>query len=86
MKQLFKSRALTATLTAIASAAVLTGGLVSSIAHAAPIGFLETLHKHTTLINTVPSNGDQNPYAIVVAPVSSGTVKQGDVLVGKFFF
>jgi DNA-binding beta-propeller fold protein YncE len=84
MKQLFKSRALTATLTAIASAAVLTGGLVSSIAHAAPIGFLETLHKHTTLINTVPSNGDQNPYAIVVAPVSSGTVKQGDVLVGNF--
>jgi len=84
MKQLFKSRALSATLTAIASAAVLAGGVVSSIAHAAPIGFLETLHKHTTLINTVPSNGDQNPYAIVVAPVSSGTVKQGDVLVGNF--
>jgi len=80
MKQFFKSRALSA----IASAAVLASGLASSVAHAAPIGFLETLHKHTTLINTVPSNGDQNPYAIVVAPVSSGTVKQGDVLVGNF--
>jgi DNA-binding beta-propeller fold protein YncE len=72
----------------IASAAVLasglTSGLAGGIAHAAPIGFLETLHKNTTLINTVPSNGDQNPYAIVVAPVSSGTVKQGDVLVGNF--
>ncbi|CAN7687126.1 hypothetical protein [Caballeronia sp. LjRoot31] len=92
MKQLIKSRALSATLSttrlALTSAALLAGGLagglVSSVAHAAPIGFLETLHKHTTLINTVPSNGDQNPYAIVVAPVSSGTVKQGDVLVGNF--
>jgi DNA-binding beta-propeller fold protein YncE len=88
MKQLIKSRALPVTLSTIASAALLVGGLVaglvSGVAHAAPIGFLETLHKHTTLINTVPSNGDQNPYAIVVAPVSSGTVKQGDVLVGNF--
>jgi sugar lactone lactonase YvrE len=51
---------------------------------AAPIGLLETLHRNTTLINTVPDNGDQNPYAIVVAPVSSGTIKQGDVLVDNF--
>jgi DNA-binding beta-propeller fold protein YncE len=84
MKQLIKSRALSVTLSTIASVALLAGGLVTGTAHAAPIGFLETLHKHTTLINTVPSNGDQNPYAIVVAPVSSGTVKQGDVLVGNF--
>ena len=84
MKQLIKSRALSATLSTLASGALLVSGLLSSAAHAAPIGFLETLHKHTTLINTVPSNGDQNPYAIVVAPVSSGTVKQGDVLVGNF--
>ncbi len=80
MKQLIKSRALST----IAAAALLAGGLASGIAHAAPVGFLETLHKNTTLINTVPSNGDQNPYAIVVAPVSAGTVKQGDVLVGNF--
>ncbi|WP_118181673.1 hypothetical protein [Paraburkholderia phosphatilytica] len=53
-------------------------------AFADPQGFLETVHKHTTLINTVPDNGDQNPYAIVVAPVSSGSVKAGDVLVGNF--
>lgn len=62
----------------------IAGALAATIAHAAPIGFLETLHRNTTLINTVPSNGDQNPYAVVVAPVSSGTVKQGDVLVGNF--
>nr|WP_258002177.1 hypothetical protein [Burkholderia sp. WAC0059] len=53
-------------------------------AHAAPQGMLETLHRDTTLINTVPDNGDQNPYAIVVAPVSSGVIKQNDVLVDNF--
>jgi hypothetical protein len=58
--------------------------LASGIAQAEPQGFLETLHHHTTLINTVPDNGDQNPYAVVVAPVTVGTVKKGDVLVGNF--
>nr|WP_260175441.1 MULTISPECIES: hypothetical protein [Paraburkholderia] len=53
-------------------------------AHADPQGLLETVHHHTTLINTVPDNGDQNPYAIFVAPVSAGSVKQGDVLVDNF--
>ncbi|MGA7811958.1 MAG: hypothetical protein WCA53_03335, partial [Caballeronia sp.] len=68
---------------AFASVALLAGVGIQS-AQAEPQGFLETLHKHTTLINTVPSNGDQNPYALVVAPVTTGTVKQGDVLVGNF--
>ena len=34
-----------------------------------------------TLTSTVPDNGDQNPYAIVVAPVSAGKMQKGDVLV-----
>jgi hypothetical protein len=84
MQQLIKSKALSTFTAAALLAGGLAGGLTSSVAQAAPIGFLETLHKHTTLINTVPSNGDQNPYALVVAPVSAGTVKQGDVLVGNF--
>lgn len=53
-------------------------------AQSAPEGFLETVHRHSTLVNTVPENGDQNPYAIAVAPVSAGTVKAGDVLVDNF--
>ncbi|WP_368623112.1 hypothetical protein [Paraburkholderia sp. BR13444] len=65
----------------MAGAAALT---MAAPAQAEPQGFLETIRHHTTLINTVPDNGDQNPYAIVVAPVSAGTVKQGDVLVGNF--
>jgi hypothetical protein len=47
-------------------------------------GFLEHIKRHTTLTPTVPANGDQNPYAIVVAPVTAGTVHQGDVLVDNF--
>ncbi len=47
-------------------------------------GFLSSIHHHTTLTSTVPDNGDQNPYAIAVAPISAGKVRQGDVLVDNF--
>ena len=49
-----------------------------------PRGFLETVHKHVTLTSTVPDNGDQNPYALVVAPVSAGKIQKDDVLVDNF--
>ncbi|MGF6289150.1 DNA-binding beta-propeller fold protein YncE [Paraburkholderia youngii] len=77
----FAPRAARALLAGMAGAAALT---MAAPAQAEPQGFLETIRHHTTLINTVPDNGDQNPYALVVAPVSAGTVKQGDVLVGNF--
>jgi hypothetical protein len=67
---------------ALGAAALLGGAPLA--AHADPQGLLETVHHHSTLINTVPDNGDQNPYAIYVAPVSAGSVKQGDVLVDNF--
>jgi hypothetical protein len=57
---------------------------IAGIAHAEPQGFLETIKRHATLINTVPENGDQNPYALFVAPVSAGTIKKNDVLIGNF--
>jgi hypothetical protein len=47
-------------------------------------GFLETIKHHGIVTSTVPVNGDQNPYAIVVAPVSAGKIQQGDVLVDNF--
>ncbi|HET6308055.1 MAG TPA: hypothetical protein VFG12_12775 [Rhodopila sp.] len=49
-----------------------------------PRGFLETVKKHVTLASTVPENGDQNPYAIIVAPVSAGKIQKDDVLVDNF--
>jgi len=49
-----------------------------------PQGFLETIHHHVTVTSTVTDNGDLNPYAIIVAPVSAGKIAKGDVLVDNF--
>jgi hypothetical protein len=63
---------------------------VAALAASAPAhaqerrGFLETIHRHTTLASTVTDNGDLNPYAVVVAPVSAGKVEKDDVLVDNF--
>jgi hypothetical protein len=46
--------------------------------------FLDGVKKVTTLGSTVPDNGDVNPYALLVAPVSIGKIKKGDVLVDNF--
>lgn len=56
----------------------------ATAARAGRVGFLEDLHRDTTLTSTVPANGDENPYAIFVAPVSAGKLRQGDVLVDNF--
>jgi hypothetical protein len=56
-----------------------------SPAHAdEPRGFLETVHKHSTVTSTVPDNGDQNPYALVVAPVTVGKIQKDDLLIDNF--
>ena len=47
-------------------------------------GFLETIKRHTVLTSTITPNGDQNPYAVVVAPVTAGKVQKDDVLVTNF--
>jgi hypothetical protein len=49
-----------------------------------PKGFLETIHRHSTLTTTITENGDLNPYAVVVAPVSAGKIQKDDVLVTNF--
>src|SRR5271170_3691328 len=51
---------------------------------AEPRGFLETVRRHSTRASTVPDNGDVNPYAVIVAPVSAGRIHQGDVLIDNF--
>jgi len=73
--------------TAAGLAAILTAAVVALALPARadePRGFLETVKKHATLSSTVPDNGDQNPYAIIVAPVSAGKVQKDDVLVDNF--
>src|SRR5689334_16117781 len=69
----------------------LRGGAIATVAApciaaaaAEPPSFLERLHRQTTLASTVPENGDQNPYAIVVAPASAGVIHKDDVLITNF--
>ena len=57
---------------------------ISANAAAEPKGLLETIKRHSLLTSTVPANGDQNPYAIVIAPVSAGKIQKDDVLVDNF--
>jgi hypothetical protein len=58
--------------------------LVQGIAVAGERGFLETVRRHSTRTSTVADNGDLNPYAVIVAPVSAGRIHQGDVLIDNF--
>jgi hypothetical protein len=51
---------------------------------AEPKSFLEGIHRHITRASMVADNGDLNPYAVVVAPVSAGKIHKGDVLVDNF--
>jgi hypothetical protein len=34
--------------------------------------------------STTPANGDENPCAVLVAPVTAGRVHKGDILVDNF--
>ncbi len=67
----------------LAAACILGVGAGSALADE-PKGFLETIHRHVTLASTVTDNGDLNPYAVVVAPVSAGKIQKDDVLVDNF--
>jgi hypothetical protein len=78
----YRSIALERRLAPGALALLLACGVWPAAAGAA--GLLPLVRRHSTLTSTVPENGDQNPYAIVVAPVSAGTIKSGDVLVDNF--
>ncbi|MBV8797321.1 MAG: hypothetical protein JO136_20480, partial [Hyphomicrobiales bacterium] len=69
--------------TVCASALVALSFSGSAIA-AQPATFLDSIRRQTTLTSTVPENGDQNPYAIVVAPVSAGVIQKDDVLITNF--
>src|SRR5580658_3831075 len=57
---------------------------VNQVRAGEPKGFLETIHRHVTLASTVADNGDLNPYALIVAPVSAGKIQKDDVLVDNF--
>ena len=47
-------------------------------------GLLETITRNQFLAPTTLDNGDGNPYAVIVAPVSVGDIEKDDVLVDNF--
>ncbi len=79
---LLRTNTRTALLGALATSAALLS--ITATQAAPPKNFLDGIHRQSTLISTVPENGDQNPYAIVVAPVSAGSIQKDDVLVSNF--
>jgi hypothetical protein len=69
---------------ALIAALAMTVGAMAAGPEAEPKAFLEHIHRHSTLASTVADNGDLNPYAVVVAPVSAGKIHKDDVLVDNF--
>lgn len=58
--------------------------LMPSVAQAATSSFIGGFNKVSTVASTVPANGDQNPYGIVVVPNSVGNLVRGNVLISNF--
>jgi hypothetical protein len=81
---------------AVATVAVAAGGITTlglAAAPAAPAAvaqpsksaaYLSHFSKLTTIASTVPSNGDENPYGIVVIQRSIGRLQAGNVLISNF--
>jgi sugar lactone lactonase YvrE len=65
----------------VALALVIT---TSSIAMAAGGSFIAGFNKISQIASTVPTNGDQNPYGMVVVPKSVGKLVRGDILISNF--
>jgi hypothetical protein len=46
--------------------------------------FIGGFHTVSQIASTVPANGDQNPYGVVVVPATVGRLVHGDILVSNF--
>jgi len=46
--------------------------------------FMQKFTTVTSIVSTIPGNGDVNPYGIAVIPVSSGDLIKGNILVSNF--
>jgi len=84
MKRLLLASITAVTLAAPAFAATAVAATAFAATADAATSYLDGKPKHTLLTSTVPANGDQNPYALVVAPAAAGSVQKGDVLIDNF--
>jgi hypothetical protein len=58
--------------------------LLPSVVQASNSSFIDKLGKNDFVANTVPANGDQNPYGVAVVEHSTGKLVKGDILVSNF--
>ena len=58
--------------------------MTPSLALASGGSFIGGLNNVKQIASTVPANGDQNPYGLVVVPNSVGNLVRGDLLVSNF--
>ncbi|MBV9258144.1 MAG: hypothetical protein JO215_09010 [Ktedonobacteraceae bacterium] len=68
----------------IMTAALAVMLMTSSVAMASGGSFIGGFNKVSQIASTVPANGDQNPYGVVVVPRSVGKLVRGDILVSNF--
>lgn len=68
----------------LAGSALVASAVISPARAETGEPYLAGIHHHQTVTSAVPANGDQNPYAMIIAPVSAGTVQKGDLLVDNF--
>ncbi len=68
------------------AAIVIAGAMVfvPSLALASGSAFIGGFNTVDTIASTVPGNGDVNPYGVAVAPVTTGNLVRGDILVSNF--
>lgn len=78
MSTYFSTRAM---LAALGLALVLPG---VAFADTGKAGFLAGLKTERLVTSAVPANGDQNPYAMAISPVTSGKLHKGALLVDNF--
>jgi hypothetical protein len=76
-------------LVATAAAGALAAGaglamMAPASASASPASFIGPFTHLKNIASTVPANGDQNPYGVVVVQHSQGRLQRGDVLVSDF--
>src|SRR5215831_1446722 len=57
---------------------------LSALLQAMDTTFIGPLNQNTTLVSTIPKNGDVNPYGVAVVPQTIGKLVEGHILVSNF--
>lgn len=57
--------------------------IAPTFVQASGASFLGKFHTISTIVSTVPTNGDVNPYGVAVVPNSIGKLTKGNILVSN---